>query len=56
VEVRKTIVEVTVREEITALDILAEAKQTGLLKHFEVTSASLEDVFVELLDKKASAG
>lgn len=54
VEVKKTAVEITVREEITALDILGEARQTGLLQHFEVTSASLEDVFVELLDKKES--
>lgn len=55
VEVNKTVVEVTVREEATALNILAEANHIGSLQHFEVTSASLEDVFVELLDKKASA-
>ncbi|MFQ5798776.1 MAG: hypothetical protein ACE5H0_08795 [Bacteroidota bacterium] len=41
----------TVREETVALDILAEVRQNALLRHFEITSASLEDVFVELIDK-----
>lgn len=51
VEVRTNRIEVTVREEAVALDILYEVRQNGLLRHFEITSASLEDVFVELIDK-----
>jgi len=47
-------IEVKVREEEAALGILAGARQTGLLRHFEITNASLEDVFVELIDKKES--
>ncbi|MBF8248412.1 MAG: ABC transporter domain-containing protein, partial [Bacteroidetes bacterium] len=53
-EVNKTDVDVTVREEQQALQILVLAKQHGSIKHFEVSSATLEDVFVELVDKKAS--
>lgn len=45
-------VSVTVREHHTALDILSLARSTGALKHFEITTASLEDVFVELIDRK----
>ena len=53
--VRNNKIEVTVREEGVALDILAEVRQNGLLRHFEITSASLEDVFVELVDKGAKS-
>lgn len=45
-------VSVTVREHHTALNILSLAQSTGALKHFEITTASLEDVFVELIDRK----
>lgn len=45
-------VSVTVREHHTALNILSLAQSTGALKHFEITTASLEDVFVELIDSK----
>ncbi len=45
-------VSVTVREHHTALNILSLAESTGALKHFEITTASLEDVFVELIDRK----
>ncbi|NUN68664.1 MAG: ABC transporter ATP-binding protein [Bacteroidetes bacterium] len=48
-------VNVTVREHHTALDILSLARSTGALKHFEITTASLEDVFVELIDRKRAA-
>ena len=54
VDVNKTDIEVTVRDEKQALQILASAKRNGSVKHFEVSSATLEDVFVELVDKKAS--
>jgi ABC-2 type transport system ATP-binding protein len=55
VEVRNTTVEVTMREESAALDLLAAVRHHGHLLHFEITAASLEDVFVELLDKKTGA-
>ncbi len=46
----------TVREHTTALKILSLAQSTGQLKHFEISTASLEDVFVELIDaRKAGA-
>lgn len=44
--------QVTVREHGEALNILALAQSTGALKHFEISTASLEDVFVELIDRK----
>lgn len=56
VEVRNSTVEVTVRDEQHALGILTSAKRNGQLQHFEITSASLEDVFVELIDKKEKGG
>jgi ABC-2 type transport system ATP-binding protein len=55
IEVRNTTVDVTVREETAALDLLAAVRHHGHLLHFEITAASLEDVFVQLLDKKAGA-
>lgn len=45
-------VNVTVREHNIALNILALAQSSGALKHFEISSASLEDVFVQLIDGK----
>ena len=45
-------VSLTVREHSTALKILSLAQSSGALKHFEISTASLEDVFVELLDHK----
>ncbi|MGH2568735.1 MAG: DUF4162 domain-containing protein, partial [Bacteroidota bacterium] len=51
-EVKDHTVEITLREEETALKIISSAKKTGRLQHFEITSANLEDVFVELIDKK----
>lgn len=55
IDVRNTTVDVTVREEAVALDILAAVRQQTTLRHFEITAASLEDVFVQLLDNKASS-
>lgn len=43
---------VTVREHSAALSILSLAQSSGALKHFEISTASLEDVFVELIDGK----
>jgi len=45
-------VSLTVHEHHTALKILSLAQSSGALKHFEISTASLEDVFVELLDRK----
>ncbi len=45
-------VNVTVREHNMALHILSLAQSSGALKHFEISTASLEDVFVELIDGK----
>lgn len=52
-EVRGSTVEVTIRDEDLALKILNSARRTGSLRQFEINSASLEDVFVEIIDKKA---
>lgn len=43
---------ITVREHSAALNILSLAQSSGALKHFEISTASLEDVFVELIDGK----
>ncbi len=43
---------ITVREHNVALNILSLAQSSGALKHFEISTASLEDVFVELIDGK----
>jgi ABC-2 type transport system ATP-binding protein len=54
VDIKNNTIEVTVREATAALDVLTAVKQTGSLEHFEISSASLEDVFLQLIDKKAS--
>jgi len=50
-EIRNRTVELTLKDQQTALRTVARMQRTGLLHHFEITGASLEDVFVELLDK-----
>jgi ABC-2 type transport system ATP-binding protein len=54
IEVSDHTVNISVREESAALKILETAKRAGTLETFEITSASLEDVFVELIDKQRS--
>ncbi len=54
IDVNDHTVNISVREESTALKILETAKRAGTLETFEITSASLEDVFVELIDKQRS--
>ena len=44
--------ELTLKDQRTALKTVALMQKTRLLQHFEITGASLEDVFVELLDKQ----
>jgi ABC-type uncharacterized transport system ATPase subunit len=52
VEVRNTTIEITLREDEEALSLLtALRRQEGFL-HFEITSTSLEDAFVQILDNK----
>jgi ABC-2 type transport system ATP-binding protein len=55
IEVKNATLEVTVKDDITALAILSAVRQQTEVRHFEITTASLEDVFVQLLDKKASS-
>jgi len=51
-EVKGRSVELTLKDQQMALKTVARMQKTGLLQHFEITGASLEDVFVELLDKQ----
>ena len=53
--IRNTTAEITVRDEDAAFALLSAAREHGALLHFEIASASLEDVFVQILDKKAGA-
>jgi len=54
IEIENNEVSLTVQEHNTALKILSMAQSSGALKHFEISTASLEDVFVELLDRKGN--
>ena len=47
-----TVVDITVRNEQAAFELLQALRATGLTKGFEVTRASLEDVFLDLIDRK----
>lgn len=47
---------VTVRDEAGAMRILTTARKMRGFRHFEVSSASLEDVFVSLVDAKNAEG
>jgi ABC-type multidrug transport system ATPase subunit len=51
-ELKNRTVGMTLKDQQTALTTVMRMKRTGLLQHFEITGASLEDVFVELLDKQ----
>jgi ABC-2 type transport system ATP-binding protein len=55
VDVEKTTLGITVKDDDTALAILAAVRSQATVRHFEITTASLEDVFVQILDKKAGA-
>lgn len=50
VEVRNSTIEVIMRDEEETLRLLAIARATEGFLHFEITSASLEDVFLQLID------
>jgi ABC-type uncharacterized transport system ATPase subunit len=54
IDVKNTTIDLTVKEDVTALAILSAVREQADVRHFEITTASLEDVFVQLLDKKAS--
>ena len=55
VEIRNSVIEVIMRDEEETLRLLAAArKQKGFL-HFEITSASLEDVFLQLIDHQTGS-
>jgi len=54
-ETKGTSVELTIKDERAALAIVAAARKTGLLRNFEIVNATLEDIFVELVDKKQEA-
>jgi len=51
-DVKENAVELTVGDERAALAIVAAARKSGFLRNFEIVNANLEDVFVELIDKK----
>jgi ABC-2 type transport system ATP-binding protein len=49
-------IQVTVRDESEAMKVLTTARRLRGFRHFEVTAASLEDVFVTLIDSKRKEG
>lgn len=53
-ELKNTSIELTIRDHHTALKILSTLQERGVLLHFEMLSASLEDVFVSILDRNAT--
>lgn len=54
-EVKNTSMEITVKDERVALGIVNAVRRTKLLNSFEIMNATLEDVFVELVDKKGKS-
>ncbi len=53
-ELKDRSVEFTLKDQQAALKTVELMQKTRLLQHFEITGASLEDVFVELLDKQSA--
>lgn len=53
-ETKESDIELTIRDHDTALKILSILHSRGLLLNFEMSSASLEDVFVALLDRSVT--
>jgi ABC-2 type transport system ATP-binding protein len=53
-ELQEKSAELTVKDQAVALQAAVKMKRSGLMENFEITSVSLEDVFVELLDKNRS--
>jgi ABC-2 type transport system ATP-binding protein len=54
-DIGRTSIHVTVQDERTMHAILEMARRSRQIRSFEVTNASLEDVFVELVDRKGGA-
>ena len=54
-DVKENAVELTVADERAALAIVTAARKSGSLRNFEIVNANLEDVFIELIDKKEAA-
>lgn len=55
VEIRNSTIEVILREEEETLRLLAAVRKHEGFLHFEITSASLEDVFLQLIDHKTGS-
>ncbi len=53
IDIKNTTLDITVKDDSTVLAILTAVRQHTEVRHFEITTASLEDVFIQLLDKKA---
>lgn len=51
-EITDNLIEVTVKQETSVMEILSQVSQHSPIRHFEVNGASLEDVFIQLLDHK----
>lgn len=54
-DVGRTAIHVTVKDERTMHAILEMARRSKQIRSFEITNANLEDVFVELVDRKEGA-
>jgi len=51
IDISGSSVELTVKDERTALAVVGAARRTNQLRNFEIVNATLEDVFMELIDK-----
>jgi ABC-2 type transport system ATP-binding protein len=52
----RNMVSITVQSEMQALEIVNAARDAKILRQFEISRASLEDAFIELIDKKSGEG